>query len=166
MSKFKVCNLLLLISAGTFFLSCCGNACKSAKSCEKSCDSTKLECPAKPVIDLTNAKLFFEYDSTAAIDVKENVTRKFTYLNDLMVVIVDFYNGPMSEPDPPHSHLAEQITYIAEGEALVIIGDKQQRLKAGDMFAVPSNVPHTVQSLSKTLKLVDSFNPIREDFIQ
>lgn len=117
-------------------------------------------------INMDSIQLFLEYDKTEAIQVNENVTRKFLYLNGVMTVIVDFYNGPMAEPDPFHSHPEEQTCYVAEGEVLVIIGDKQQKLKAGDMFMVPSNVPHTVQSLTERLRLIDSFNPIRKDFIQ
>jgi len=117
-------------------------------------------------VNMDSMQLFLQYDQTEAIKVNENVTRKFLYLNGVMTVIVDFYNGPMAEPDPFHSHPEEQTCYVAEGEVLVIIGDKQQKLKAGDMFMVPSNVPHTVQSLTEKLRLIDSFNPIRKDFIQ
>ena len=108
------------------------------------------------LINMDSIQLFLQYDQTEAIKVNENITRKFMYLNGIMTVIVDFYNGPMLQPDPFHS----------EGEVLVIIGDQQQKLKAGDMFIVPSNVPHTVQSLTERLRLVDSFNPIRKDFIK
>ena len=84
-----------------------------------------------------------------------------------MTVIVDFDNGPMAQPDPPHSHPAEQISYVAIGECDVYIGDRPvQHLKTGDIFAVPSNVPHTVKSTTKQLRLVDSFTPIRADFIR
>ena len=111
--------------------------------------------------------LFLEYDKTDTIKVSETVTRKFIYLNDLMTVIVDFDNGPMAQPDPPHSHPAEQISYVAIGECDVYIGDRPvQHLKTGDIFAVPSNVPHTVKSTTKQLRLVDSFTPIRADFIR
>ena len=121
---------------------------------------------AQASVNLDSVQLFMEYDKTEAIQVSENVTRKFAYLNDLMIVIVDFENGPMAEPDPFHSHVHEQTSYVAEGEVLVIIGDKKKHLKAGDIFIVPSGVPHTVQSLTPKLRLIDSFNPIREDFIQ
>lgn len=109
--------------------------------------------------------IFAHYDKLDVTQVNENVTRRLTHLNDLMLVIVDFTNGPMAQPDPPHSHEAEQITYVADGECLVFIGDAQQHLKKGDMFAVPSNILHTVQSLTPELRLIDSFNPIRKDFI-
>lgn len=109
---------------------------------------------------------FVELEKMIPVKVNDNVTRRMAYLNDLMICIVDFENGPMAKPDPFHSHKAEQVTYVAEGEVLVMIGDKKQHLKAGDVFIVPSNVPHTVQSLTPKLRLVDTFNPIREDFLQ
>ena len=65
-----------------------------------------------------------------------------------------------------HSHPHEQITYIAEGELLFFAADDEpRRLVAGDCFAVPSNVPHSVQLLSKRARLIDTFHPIREDFL-
>lgn len=109
--------------------------------------------------------VFMEYDKTPPIIVDERVTRRIAYLNNLMIVIVDITGGPQSEPDPFHAHAAEQVCYVAEGELIATIGDKQQKLKAGDVFIVPGNVPHTVQLLTPSIRLIDSFNPIREDFL-
>jgi mannose-6-phosphate isomerase-like protein (cupin superfamily) len=107
-----------------------------------------------------------KYDETEAFKVREGVNRKLIHLHHLMTVIIDFTNGPWSEPDPPHSHPHEQTTYIADGEILFICeGEANQKLKAGDMFSVPSNKQHTIQLLSKKARLVDSFNPIREEFL-
>ena len=133
-------------------------------------DSAKLALQvydASKPINLQEMNLFLEYDKTDTIKVSETVTRKFIYLNNLMTVIVDFNNGPMAEPDPPHSHPAEQITYVAIGECDVYMGDQPAKhLKAGDVYAIPSNVPHSVKSTTKHLRLIDNFNPIREDFIK
>jgi len=109
-------------------------------------------------------KIFNQYDNMETTQVSPTVKRKMSYLNNLMVTIVDI-DGPMSEPDPVHSHEAEQISYIAEGECIVFIGDEKRKMKAGDIFAVPSNTPHAIQALTKKLRLIDSFNPIRKDFI-
>jgi hypothetical protein len=38
-------------------------------------------------------------------------------------------------------------------------------LKAGDMFEVPSGKLHTIKLLTEKARLVDSFSPIREDFL-
>ena len=146
---------------GCLFVACCGNADKK----EGATDTAPVVTTQKTWIDPATVKLFIEYDKLAPITVNERTTRKFTYLNNLMMVVVDFTNGPQTEPDPFHSHPHEQVSYVAEGEVLVIIGDKRQHLKAGDMFVVPGDVMHTTQMLSPTLRLIDAFNPIREDFL-
>ena len=42
--------------------------------------------------------------------------RRIINLENLMIVVCDFTNGPAPKPDPPHSHPHEQITYVAEGD--------------------------------------------------
>jgi quercetin dioxygenase-like cupin family protein len=83
----------------------------------------------------------------------------------LMVVVIDFTDGPSAEPDPPHAHPHEQVTYVAEGEVLFFIDGEPTRLAAGDLITVPPNAPHSIQLLSNPVRLVDTFSPIREDFL-
>jgi quercetin dioxygenase-like cupin family protein len=84
-----------------------------------------------------------------------------------MTVLIDFSNGPWDGPEPPHSHPHEQTSYVAEGEIIFYCeGEKGQHLKAGDMFAVPSGKMHTVKLLTPRVRLVDSFTPVREDFLK
>lgn len=101
--------------------------------------------------------------------VKESVgTGRERYLGNtknLMLVVIDFEDGPKSEPDPPHSHPHEQMSYVAAGEIIVHIGAEQSQLGPGDMFSVPPDVPHTVQLLTKHVRLVDAFTPIRDEFL-
>ena len=98
--------------------------------------------------------------------VKEGVHRKLIYTENLMMAVIDFDNGPWKQPDTPHSHIHEQVTYVAEGELIFFCeGEPQQNLKAGDMFSVPSGKEHTIQLLSATAKLIDSFTPLREEFL-
>jgi quercetin dioxygenase-like cupin family protein len=102
----------------------------------------------------------------AAVEVKPGVTRRLIHGRDLMMVVIDFTNGPWKEPEPPHHHVHEQTTYVAEGEILFFCeGEQEQHLKAGDMFFVPSDKKHTIQLLSERVKLIDSFNPIRKEFL-
>ena len=99
-------------------------------------------------------------------EVRPGVTRRLIHGKDLMMVVIDFSNGPWTEPEPPHHHVHEQTTYVAEGEIVFFCeGEPDQRLKEGDMFFVPSNKKHTIQVLSSTVKLIDCFNPIRQEFL-
>lgn len=92
--------------------------------------------------------------------------RYLSHTDNLMMVIIDFDDGPSAAPDPPHSHPHEQVSYVAEGELIVHIGDEATPLRRGDVFAVPPDVPHTIQLLSKHVRLVDTFTPLRRDFLK
>jgi quercetin dioxygenase-like cupin family protein len=98
--------------------------------------------------------------------VREGLQRKIIHTDNLMTVLIDFSDGPWDKPEPPHSHPHEQTSYVAEGEIIFLCeGEADQHLKAGDMFAAPSGRPHTIQLLTEKARLVDSFNPVREDFL-
>lgn len=84
---------------------------------------------------------------------------------NLMLVAIDITDGPRSEPDPFHNHPHEQVTYIVEGRINFLMGDEQFELGEGDMVAVPPNVPHAIQPLTARVRLLDAFNPLREDFL-
>jgi quercetin dioxygenase-like cupin family protein len=98
--------------------------------------------------------------------VAPGLRRKLIHTDHLMVVIVEFTNGPAQHPDPFHHHPHEQASYIAEGELILFMeGVGEQQLKKGDLFAVPSGIPHTVQTLTRVVRIIDSFTPLREDFL-
>jgi quercetin dioxygenase-like cupin family protein len=106
------------------------------------------------------------YNHTDGEKFRAGFERRIIHTTDLMTVVLDIDNGPWAAPDPYHSHAHEQITYLAEGEILFLAqGQEPHRMTAGDLFAVPSGVPHSIQLLSTRARLVDTFNPIREDFL-
>ena len=107
-----------------------------------------------------------KYIQHPARQIKEGVYRSMIYTDNLMVTVIDFENGPWKEPEPFHSHAHEQITYVARGEIIFFCGDRpQQHLKEGDVVAVPSGKKHTIQVLTGKVRLIDSFTPVREDFL-
>ena len=92
--------------------------------------------------------------------------RKLIHTENLMMVVVEFSGGPATVPDPFHDHPHEQVSYIAEGGLILFIkGAGEQKLQEGDLFAVPSGIPHTVQTLTPVVRIIDSFTPIREEFL-
>ncbi|MBV6434445.1 MAG: hypothetical protein IANPNBLG_04698 [Bryobacteraceae bacterium] len=104
--------------------------------------------------------------SELAAVVRPGVARRILRTGDLMTVVIDFSGGPWREPDPHHSHPHEQTTYVASGEILFLAGGNEpEKLGPGDLFAVPANVPHSIQLLSESARLVDTFHPVREDFL-
>ena len=107
-----------------------------------------------------------KFDETPPEKVREGLERKILYTGNLMTVLIDFSDGPWENPEPPHSHPHVQTSYVAEGEVIFYCeGEPDQHLKAGDMFCVPSGKKHTVKLLTQKVRLVDSFSPLREDFL-
>lgn len=97
---------------------------------------------------------------------RKDAERRLGHTDNLMMVIYDFDDGPQTEPDPPHSHPHEQVSYVAEGEIYFLLEDECDRLGPGDMFLVPPHKPHSIQLLTKHVRLIDCFSPIREDFLE
>jgi quercetin dioxygenase-like cupin family protein len=106
------------------------------------------------------------YNETPAERIRDGAERRLGHTDKLMIVVVDFYDGPKDWPDPPHSHPHEQASYVAEGKVIFVMDDEETRLGPGDMFLVPSGKPHSIQQLTEHVRLVDCFTPIREDFLK
>ncbi len=100
-----------------------------------------------------------------AVEIKPGRTRRILHTDHLMMVVFEFTDGPAAKPDPPHTHPHEQVTYAAEGEVLFFIGEESRRLVPGDMVAVPPGLPHTIQLLTPRVRLVDTFTPLRQEFL-
>ena len=96
----------------------------------------------------------------------ENRTRYLARTDHLMMVVIDFNDGPTDAPDPPHSHPHEQVSYVAAGRIIFYLDKEETRLGPGDMFTVPPNIPHSVRLLTRHVRLVDTFHPIRDEFIK
>lgn len=108
-----------------------------------------------------------KFSESAPEIVRDGLERRIIYTSNLMTAIVDFTDGPWAEAEPFHSHPHEQTSYVASGELIFYCeGEPEQHLQAGDMFAVASGKKHTVKILSVTARLIDSFNPIRQEFIR
>lgn len=66
---------------------------------------------------------------------------------------------------PEHSHEAEQITMVLEGELTFAYEGKEVVLKPGDVIAIPSNAIHSAFTGDKPCKAVDAWSPVRKEFL-
>ena len=102
-------------------------------------------------------------------DIHQNVSpgfnRKIAYLEKLMVAVCEFTDGPSTDFDPSHSHEHEQITYVADGELIFRLEGEDYQLKKGDIISVPSEKEHCIKKLTSRVILIDSFSPVRNDFL-
>jgi quercetin dioxygenase-like cupin family protein len=66
---------------------------------------------------------------------------------------------------PEHHHPHEQWSHLLEGEIEFIVGGEKRLMKAGETAYIPGNVPHSGRTIT-ACKLIDVFNPVREDWIE
>lgn len=94
--------------------------------------------------------------------VGEGVKRKImAYDDNIMLVKVSFDKGSVGQQ---HSHYHSQTTYVASGEFDITIEGETKTLKGGDAFYIPPNAVHGAVC-KKADVLIDTFSPIREDFM-
>ena len=105
-------------------------------------------------------------EASSRVFVHNGLSRQIIHTDNLMTVVNEFMDGPWNEPEPLHSHPHQQTGYIAEGEVIFYCeGEKDHRLVKGDIFCVAANVKHTIKCLTPIVRIVDSFTPIREEFL-
>ena len=104
----------------------------------------------------------FNKDVTAT-NCEPGVTRKILcYSDDLMMCEIHFEKGSKGNF---HSHKHLQITYVAKGSFEFTIGDETHRVTAGDTLYKEPHVMHGCVCL-KAGTLLDTFTPVREDFLK
>jgi len=96
-------------------------------------------------------------------EVDKGVNRTIlAYDPTLMVVKVKFEKEAIGAL---HQHMHVQISYVESGVFEVEIDGVKTTLEQGDTFFVPSNLWHGVVCKQAGV-LIDSFSPMRQDFIK
>ena len=65
-----------------------------------------------------------------------------------------------------HSHESEQITMVLEGELFFNTDNGEFVVRAGEVIAFPSNVPHGTFTKTKSAKAVDAWSPVMDKYKQ
>ncbi|MGE0816544.1 MAG: cupin domain-containing protein [Vicinamibacterales bacterium] len=63
---------------------------------------------------------------------------------------------------PEHSHPHEQTVVVLEGELELHADGQTHRLRPGDVYVIPGDVPHAGTAIVDT-RVLDIFSPVRED---
>ncbi len=96
-------------------------------------------------------------------EIAPGVMRKIMgWTRNLMVIYVEFGKDTVF---PPHNHPHDQITFVLEGEFEIEIEGEKRVLKKGDAYVVPGNAMHAVKCLREGV-MMDTFSPMREDFLE
>ncbi len=66
---------------------------------------------------------------------------------------------------PEHSHEAEQITMVLQGDLTFRYGSETVTLKQGEVIAIPANVRHSVITGARPCRAVDAWSPVRKEYL-
>lgn len=92
---------------------------------------------------------------------EEDIRTKFIVSENCMV---SFINVPAGSTFPIHSHDAEQIMIVLEGEEHHVVGGEKIIMHAGDVCVHPANVPHGGYTPTG-IKAIDIFAPARASHV-
>ncbi|EMW0510054.1 cupin domain-containing protein [Enterobacter mori] len=107
--------------------------------------------------------MFIFHKETTLEDLGNGVTRRIlAHDGKMMAVEVNFEQGAIG---PMHNHPHEQLTYVLSGEFEFTIGEEKQIVTAGDTLYKAPHVMHGCICL-KPGTLLDTFTPIRDDFLK
>ncbi|WP_165462846.1 cupin domain-containing protein [Atlantibacter sp.] len=107
--------------------------------------------------------MFIPHNETKLEDLGGGVTRRILAHNGkMMAVEVNFLEGAVG---PMHNHPHEQLTYVLSGEFEFTIGDETRRVTAGDTLYKEPHIMHGCVCIQAGT-LLDTFTPMREDFLK
>lgn len=107
--------------------------------------------------------MFIPHNETKLEDLGGGVTRRILAHNGrMMAVEVNFQQGAVGAM---HHHPHEQLTYVLSGEFEFTIGDETRRVTAGDTLYKEPHIMHGCVCI-KAGTLLDTFTPMREDFLK
>lgn len=89
--------------------------------------------------------------------------RTLSVADRVMQVAVEFEPNAITAE---HSHVHEQVIFVAAGEVILTVEGRERTLRAGESYALKSNVKHGARATSAGATLIDTFTPLREDFLE
>ena len=103
------------------------------------------------------------WNETTAEDLDPKLSQRVFRSQNVMVVKYTYEPGLEF---PEHSHPQEQVTIIEKGHLLFIIDGEKVEMKAGDVCAIPPNVPHSTIVLGdEHVESISIFTPIKDRII-
>ncbi|MGG9961802.1 cupin domain-containing protein [Ferruginibacter sp. SUN106] len=99
-------------------------------------------------------------DTITTKEIVPGFTGKYYHADNLSIGWLDAKAG---HTVPLHSHVHEQVSYVEEGKMLFIIEGEEFILEAGMAITVAPNLKHGATAITDC-KLIDVFNPVREDY--
>ncbi len=116
----------------------------------------------KPLAPRTEDDYFMPAGSGSLHHIFPGVAIRTHALQNLMLSVVHCEEGAVVAL---HAHPHEQMGLLISGHFDFTIGGVTRRLGPGDMWRIPSGVPHTVVAVGGPAVAIDIFSPVREDYL-
>ena len=89
------------------------------------------------------------------------ITARAIEADRMTIAVVDLEPGAVL---PEHHHENEQLGFVISGAITMRIGTEKRELNVGDMYAIPSDVPHDALAGPDGAVVADVFAPPRADW--
>lgn len=99
------------------------------------------------------------------LTLKPNVPGAKVWAVGLEKAMLTYFEMEPNTVFPEHSHVAEQITLVLEGELTFQYEDKEVTLRPGEVIAIPSNIVHSASTGNKPCRAVDAWSPVRKELL-
>lgn len=112
---------------------------------------------------MKKSEQFLFESSLPWIDLGNGLQRQIMGYNDsIMMVKVEFKRGAIGTM---HHHLHSQSSYVVSGVYELTIGNETRIIRPGDGFFTDPDIEHGVVCIEEGI-LIDTFSPVREDFLK
>ena len=91
----------------------------------------------------------------------QGITARAIEADRMTIAVVDLDPGAVL---PEHHHENEQLGFVIAGTITMRIGSEKRELHVGDMYAIPSDVPHDALAGPEGAVVADVFAPPRTDW--
>jgi quercetin dioxygenase-like cupin family protein len=91
----------------------------------------------------------------------QGITARAIESERMTIAVIDLDPGAVL---PEHHHENEQLGFVIAGTITMRIGTEKRELNVGDMYAIPSDVPHDALAGPDGCTVADVFAPPRADW--
>ncbi|HLE48007.1 MAG TPA: cupin domain-containing protein [Candidatus Thermoplasmatota archaeon] len=101
---------------------------------------------------------FLDLNARKEKEILPGLRTKTFWRDQMLISLVDLDPGAVS---PTHTHVEEQVGYVAKGTVDMEIAGTKRTMKEGEMYHIPANVPHGAHAGKEGATVLDVFSPVR-----